>query len=83
VVIAIAQEDKDLTTHGQMAKSVKPPPRFEIVADLEQITPEHYKRTTAYLIDKNGTVRQVFPMTIRSRPSWYAVLHEIDKLEAK
>lgn len=81
VVIAVAQEDKDLKSHGQILSHFKPKPRFEIVADLNREKTGQYKRTTAYLIDKQGVVRQVFPMLIHSRPSWYAILSEIDRLE--
>ena len=35
---------------------------------------------TAYLIDKTGIVRQIFPMKIHQRPSWKAVLREVDAL---
>ena len=80
VVIAVAQEDKDLKQHGQMAARIKPKPRFEIVADLDRVDTTRYDRTTAYLIDKTGRVRQIFPMLIHSRPSWQAVLSEIDRL---
>ena len=67
VVIAVAQEDNDLKQHGQMAARMKPKPRFDIVADLNRVDTTRYKRTTAYLIDKMGRVRQIFPMLIHSR----------------
>jgi precorrin-6B methylase 2 len=80
-VIAVAQEDTDLETHGKMAAKFKPAPRFNIVADLNgEKTTAKYKRVTAYYIDKSGTVRQIFPMMIHFRPSWRAVLGEIDRL---
>jgi peroxiredoxin len=80
VVIAIAQEDTDLDKHAQMAAKIKPKPRFEIVADLNRAKTGAYDRITAYLIDKNGRVRQIFPMLVRTRPSWEAVLNEIDRI---
>ena len=80
VVIAVAQEDKDLKQHGQMAARIKPKPRFDIVADLGRADTTPYDRTTAYLIDRTGRVRQIFPMLIHSRPSWRAVLSEIDRM---
>lgn len=82
VVIAVAQEDKELKQHGQMAARIKPKPRFDIVADLDRMDTTRYDRTTAYLIDKTGRVRQIFPMLIHARPSWQAVLSEIDRLAA-
>lgn len=39
-------------------------------------------RTTAYLVDADGVVRQIFPMTIHHRPSWRALLGELDALLA-
>lgn len=81
VVVAVAQEDKDLESHGKMLAGFDPKPRFKIVADLNHKKTKKYKRTTAYLIDKEGIVRQVFPMMIRHRPSWTAVLSEIEKLD--
>ena len=80
VVVAIAQEDKDLKSHAQLAAKIKPDPKFPIVADLKGKTVRTYDRTTAYLIDKEGVVRQVFPMLIRNRPSWNAILQEVDRI---
>lgn len=79
-VIAIAQEDSDLESHGKMFKRFNPPPRFNIVADIDYQATTPYKRTTAYLIDKEGVVRQVFPMMIHHRPSWRAILNELDRI---
>ncbi len=73
-VIAVAQEDKDLETHGQFHQRFKPEPRFEIAADLERRGTERYGRTTSYLIDKQGIVRQVFPQTLHFRADWEAIL---------
>ncbi len=51
-----------------------------MVADLNHEHTPTYKQTTAYLIDRGGVVRQVFPMLIHHRPSWKAILNEIDRL---
>jgi peroxiredoxin len=80
VVVAIAQEDKDLESHGKMAQKLKPSPRMDLVADLDRRDTLEYDRTTMYLIDKKGAVRQIFPMMIHMRPTWFAVLNEIDRL---
>ena len=80
MVIAVAQEDKDLKSHGKMYNRFKPAPWFDIVADIDRAQTKAYKRTTAYLIDKKGKVRQVFPMLIHNRPSWRAILNEIDRI---
>lgn len=82
VVIAIAQEDKDLKSHGKIYNRFKPAPRFDIVADLNRAQTRAYKRTTAYLIDKKGIVRQIFPMMIHHRASWRAILNEVDRISA-
>ena len=80
-VIAVAQEDTDLKSHGKLLKKFKTPPPFEIVADLNRKATKKYDRTTVYLIDKTGVVRQIFPLLIHSRGSWRAILHEVEKLQ--
>ncbi len=80
IVIAVAQEDKELESHGRILKKFKNEPPFEIVADLNREKTSSYDRTTAYLIDKDGVVRQVFPMLIHARPSWQAILTEVDRM---
>jgi len=80
-VIAVSQEESNLQKHGLLPDRIKPKPRFPVVADLNRAVTKRYDRTTAYLIDKSGIVRQVFPMLIHSRPSWEPVLHEIDRLK--
>ena len=81
-MIAVAQEDTDLKTHGQLPQKITPSPLFDVVADINRKKTKRYARTTAYLIDKKGIVRQIFPMLIHSRPSWKAVLKEIDRINA-
>jgi len=80
VVVALSQEDKDLETFARMPESVEPV--FDIVADLNREKTLAYDRTTAYLIDKQGIVRQVFPMIIHARPSWSIILQAVKKLTA-
>lgn len=82
VVIAMAQEDKALDEHGRMLDALKPEPRFPVVADLNREKTLQYDRTTAYLIDKEGVVRQIFPMIIHARPSWEVVLDEMERVLA-
>ena len=55
----------------------------EIVFDFERGASARYDRTTAYLIDEHGMVRQVFPMLIHFRPSWEAILGEVRALAAE
>ena len=81
VAIAVSQEDKDLKSHGRFLRKFEGSPPFDIVADLNRKDTSRYDRTTAYLIDKKGIVREIFPMLIHERASWQAILHEIDKLQ--
>lgn len=80
MVIAVAQEDTDLKSHGKMVSSFNSKPSFEVVADLNREKTTRYDRTTAYLIDKKGVVRQIFPMLIHHRAAWEAILGEVDKM---
>lgn len=80
VVIAVAQEDKDLEKHGRFYKNFDPEPRFVIAADLERKDTTSYARTSTYLIDTKGVIRQVFPQMIHYRADWQAILNEADRL---
>lgn len=80
VVIAISQEDTDLKSHGNFLKLFKKTPPFDIVADLNREVTKPYDRTTAYLIDKKGIVRQIFPMLIGSRANWKSILGEVERI---
>ena len=79
----MAQEDTSLEDFGKIHKAFKPEPRFELVADLERERSGAYDRTTAYLIDKRGVVREIFPMIIHARPSWDVILIELAALEER
>ncbi len=76
VVIAIAQEDRDLESHGKFHRNFKPEPRFKLCADFQRKDTERYERTSTYLIDKQGVVRQIFPQLIHFRADWDALLRE-------
>lgn len=82
VVIAIAQEDTDLRSHGRILTQFKPRAPFVVAADLRHETVKHYRRTASIFIDKQGIVRQIFPMLVHHRASWWPVLHEIDRIRA-
>ena len=76
-VIAIAKET------GKMAEledtSGRFPDRpFHLAGALEGVGVERYANTTGYLIGPDGTVLQVFPMETYNRPSWWAILNEVD-----
>ena len=82
VVVAVAQEDESLEEFARMqASGFEGGPRFELVCDANRARTGMFDRTTAYLIDREGIVRQVFPMTLRHRPAWEALLAEVDELE--
>ena len=57
VVIAIAQEDRDLKSHGQFLSKFGSDRPFDIVADIGRKLTKKYDRVTTYLIDKEGIVR--------------------------
>ena len=80
VVIAVAQEDKDLKTHGNILSKFKSKPPFDIVADVNREKTGRYGRAATYLIDKKGVVREIFPALIHMRPRWQAVLNRMDEL---
>jgi hypothetical protein len=55
-------------------------PPFPLVADVGREQTERYEQTTAYLVDADGVVRQVFPMLTYARGSVRAILREVDRL---
>ena len=59
IVIAIAQEDRDLESNGKFHANVKPEPRFELCADFQRNDTKRYERTSTYLIDKQGVVQEI------------------------
>ncbi len=82
VVIAIAQEDKSVEEFASFyGAGFEPAPRFDAAVDVDRAKTAPYDRTSAYLIDKQGIVREVFPMLIHFRATWDAILGEIDRLE--
>ena len=78
--VAISQEDVDLPTFARMPRRFEG--KFPILADPGRWRTKAIGRTTAYLVDPDGIVRQVFPMVITTRPSWNVVLGEFDRLQA-
>lgn len=79
MVVAVSQEDTALEDFAAMPARF-PNRAFPILADLNRAETEAYDRATAYLIDKEGVVRQVFPMIIHARPSWRVVLDEVARI---
>lgn len=81
-MFAVAQEDVDLESFAKILPRFKKPLPFHLVADLGREQTADYDRTSTYLIDKEGVVREVFPSLIHMRPSWHAVLNRIDEVNA-
>ena len=79
-VVALSQEDVELEKFALMPARISEG-RFPILADLERASTTRWDRTTAYLIDREGKVRQIFPMIIHARPSWRVVRREIEQLQ--
>jgi hypothetical protein len=67
--------------HGRFLNGVANPMPYEIMAGFNREKTPMYDRTTAYPIDKQGGVRQVFPILIHHRASWPAILNDIDRLK--
>lgn len=78
MAVAIAQEDKTLEDFAKAASRFDG--SFSLVADLNREQTKFIDRTTAYLVDKKGVVREIFPMTIRARPSWKVIIGEVQKM---
>jgi len=78
-VIALAKETGELSELAATAQRFPDRP-FVLVGAVGGKGVESYARTTGYLIDSEGVVRQVFPMETYNRPRWWAVLNEIDRL---
>ena len=81
IAIAISQEDEPLERFASFQKAgFDPAPKFELVADLNRMKTKRYDRTSVYLIDQDGIVREIFPMLIHYRATWQAILDENRRL---
>ena len=82
-MVALSQEDKSLDVYDAfLARFGDGGPPFELVCDLDRGVTGRWDRTTAYLIDRRGRVREIFPMIIHARPSWDIILREVERLVA-
>ena len=81
-VVAISQEDEELENAVRMAATLRPEARFPLAYDLERAATPAYDRTSAYLIDEEGIVREIFPMIIHARPSYRILLAEARRFAA-
>lgn len=80
-VAAVSQEDTDLAKSGQIASKISGDLWFDLLADLNRERSGKYDRTTSYLIDAKGIVRQVYPQMVRRRVDWHSVLADVDRLD--
>ncbi len=67
-------------THGKILEKFPEDLPFQLVADVDQEQTKSYDRTTTYLIDKEGVVREIFPAMIHMRPTWHSVLNRLDEI---
>jgi len=77
-VVAVSQEEEDLSRVLDMAR--KTGVRFPLVHDVGRATTPRLDRTHGYLVDGDGVVRQIFPMSAYMRPSADVVLAEIERI---
>ena len=81
-VVALSQEDESLDRYGSFLSRFGDGPRFPITADLGRRATPRYDRVSAYLVDRERRVRQIFPMVIHTRPSWESILAEAERVLA-
>ena len=83
-ILGVSQEDDDLDKarrmHASLGGGELP---LELAFDLGREATDAFDRTTAYLIDRDGIVQQVFPMIIHSRPSGVVLLKEAMAMNAR
>lgn len=79
-IVGLGQEDESLESARQILDSLSPRPSFPIAADIARSATGSYDRTTAYLVDRSGSVRQIFPMMTHMRATARVLLKEIDRL---
>lgn len=82
-IVAFSNEEPSFMAHTKVIGELGERPPYPILCDAKRKQTPRYERTTAYLVDRDGTVLQVFPMEIYDRPPWWAVLNEIDRLDAR
>lgn len=78
-VIALSLEAGKMEDHAGTLKRF-PNRMFALGAAIEGKGAPGLARTTGYLVDGSGVVQQIMPMEAYNRPSWWAVLNEIDRL---
>lgn len=82
-VVAMANEEQSLLAHMKVLGEFDSLPPFPLAVDINRQRTEAYERTTAYLIDKQGVIQQIFPMEVYDRAPWWPLFNEIDRLGSK
>jgi alkyl hydroperoxide reductase subunit AhpC len=83
-ILGLSQEDVDVENARKMHRSLgggELP--LTLAFDLERRETQAFDRTTAYLVDTDGVVQQVFPMIIHARPSGVVLLKEAMAMNAR
>ena len=78
-VIGLSLEAAEMKHHAKTLRRF-PDRRFALAGAIGGEGAEGYAMTTGYLVDKQGIIQQVMPMEVYNRPSWWAVLAEVDRL---
>lgn len=80
--IALIAVAKEMREQNELTKTARryPERAFRLGGLPQGEGLEAYANTSGYLIDAEGTIRQVFPMEAFNRPSWWAILKEADRV---
>ena len=78
IIVAVTSEERNMDEHALIANHFEEPPPFQHAPDIGRKATAAYERTSSYLIDKQGIVREVFPMEIYGRAPWWSVLRGMD-----
>ncbi len=81
-IIAVSNDEKSFMAHTKVIGQLGERPPYPILCDAKRKHTTAYERTTAYLVERDGSIGQVFPMEIYDRPPWWAIINEIDRLDA-
>ena len=79
-VIGLALEEKNAADTKRFVPSMGGDTPFPLLSDVGREKTQGYEQTTAYLIDAEGIVRQVFPMQTYARGSLQAILREAERV---
>lgn len=78
-VLAISQEDPDLEQAPGILDGLDATPTYPVLIDIDRKAAPRLDRTTAYLVNREGKVTQVFPMMTHMRATARTLLGETDR----